>query len=95
MYAILDDANVIIGFETRDIPLKNLVHPDFIDRYIFTEDETLKAGDVYNRETEAFTIIPVPEPEPMPELLLSEVEQTQLETALNIEYLICLAELND
>ncbi|MDD3393493.1 MAG: hypothetical protein PHG19_02465 [Anaerotignum sp.] len=33
--------------------------------------------------------------EPIPEFPLSEAEQTQLETALNIEYLICLMELND
>ncbi len=30
-----------------------------------------------------------------PKILLSEAEQTQLETALNIEYLTCLMELND
>ena len=95
MYAILDDVNVVIGFEKREIPLENLVHPDFLDHYIFTADKSLKVGDVYDKETELFTITPIAEPEPMPELLLSEAEQTQLEIALNIEYLICLAELND
>ncbi len=35
---------------------------------------------------------PVPEPKEPP---LSEAEQTQLELALNVEYLTCLMELND
>lgn len=96
MYVILDDSNVIIGFEKRDVPLENLVHLDFVDHYIPTDDETLKIGDVYNRETKTFAITPVLEAEPeLQNHSLSEVEQTQLEAALNIEYLICLTELND
>ncbi len=100
MYAILDDVDVIIGFEKRDIPLEQLVHPDFIDHYVLTNGESLKVGDGYDRETGIFTITPVlePEPEPEPEPQeppLSEAEQTQLELALNVEYLTCLMELND
>ncbi len=38
--------------------------------------------------------IPEPETEPQ-ETPLSEAEQTQLELALNVEYLTCLMELND
>ncbi|MDD3139757.1 MAG: hypothetical protein PHX08_12390 [Lachnospiraceae bacterium] len=100
MYAILDDADVIIGFETRVTPLENLVHPDFIGHYVLTKDEKLKVGDGYDRETGTFTITPEPEPEPQPqpqpqEPSLSEAEQTQLELDLNVEYLTCLMELND
>ena len=98
MYAILDDANVIIGFEKRDIPLEELVHPDFIDHYIFTEDTTLKVGDGYDRETKTFIITPIPEPPEPPEPeqpRLSDMEQTVLETSFNVEYLLCLAELDN
>ncbi len=95
MYAILDDANVIIGFETREIPLGNLVHPDFIDHYIFTEDETLKVGDVYNRETEAFTITSVVEPVAEIEIgsFLSATDQAIMQTAITIEYMAALMEV--
>lgn len=101
MYAILDDANVIMGFEERNMPLNELTHPDFFNLYISTNDETLKLGDIYDRENQVFIITPMPEPpapEPVPEPQeppLTGMEQTVLETSLNVEYLMCLAELNN
>ncbi|MEA4972897.1 hypothetical protein SDC9_148486 [bioreactor metagenome] len=60
MYAILDDADIVIGFELRDIPLCDLVHPNFVKNYILTDNDSLKEGDIYNRETGEFTIVPMP-----------------------------------
>lgn len=52
-------------------------------------DETVFVGMGYQEGRFSDYISPQPV-----EPTLSEGEQTQLETALNIEYLICLAELN-
>lgn len=47
-------------------------------------------GKIYNNGV--WEEVPV---EPIPEPPLTETEQTVLETSLNVEYLMCLAELNN
>ncbi len=53
-------------------------------------DDTVKIGMGYKDGTFGEYIPPEPKETP-----LSEAEQTQLELALNVEYLTCLMELND
>lgn len=58
MYAILNGVNEIADFETRDLPLSELVHEDFRNRYIeIPSEHTLKRGDIWNAETESWDIV--------------------------------------
>ena len=62
MYAVLSSSNAIVEFDNRDIPLNELIHEDFIDRYIeISEENTLKFGDIWNKETQTWEIIEAPE----------------------------------
>lgn len=52
--------------------------------------DTSLIGKIYNNGV--WEEVPI---EPIPEPPLTETEQTVLETSLNVEYLMCLAELNN
>lgn len=54
-------------------------------------DDTVTLGMIYNSETGTFSEYTPPEPEPEPPL--SETEQAILDTAINVDYLVCMKEL--
>lgn len=57
-----------------------------------TCDDIVKLGMFYNPETGEFSeYIP---PMPTPDSPLSEQEQIAIDTALNVEYMVCLMETN-
>lgn len=56
-------------------------------------DDTVTLGMIYDPETGAFSEYTPPEPEPIPEPQLTETEQAILETAVNVDYLVCMKEL--
>ena len=56
-------------------------------------DDTVTLGMIYDPETEAFSEYIPPEPEPTPEPQLTETEQAILGTAINVDYLVCMKEL--
>ncbi len=56
-------------------------------------DDTVTLGMIYDPETGAFSEYTPPEPEPTPEPQLTETEQAILETAINVDYLVCMKEL--
>jgi len=99
MYAITDDANTIIGFEKRALPLNDLAHVDYHKNYILITDDTLAIGDIYDAETKAFKVVekaikcddsaPIEPPKPP----LSEIELAILDTAINTQYLVILTEM--
>ena len=51
-------------------------------------------GMVYDPETGTFSEYIPPEPEPTPTPPLTEQEQIAIDTALNVEYMVCLMEAN-
>ena len=56
-------------------------------------DDTVTLGMIYDPETGAFSEYTPPEPEPTPEPQLTETEQAILDTAINVDYLVCMKEL--
>lgn len=56
-------------------------------------DNTVTLGMIYDPETGAFSEYTPPEPEPTPEPQLTETEQAILDTAINVDYLVCMKEL--
>ena len=56
-------------------------------------DDTVTLGMIYDPETEAFSEYIPPEPEPTPEPEITETEQAILDTAINVDYLVCMKEL--
>lgn len=56
-------------------------------------DDTVTLGMIYDPETGAFSEYTPPEPEPAPEPQLTETEQAILDTAINVDYLVCMKEL--
>jgi hypothetical protein len=87
-YAQLDENNICIGVSqlTGKVTLDNMI--------LIAECNASLLGMTYN--SGVWEEAPEPDPKPQPqEPQLTEGEQTQLEIALNIEYLICLAELSD
>lgn len=52
-------------------------------------DDTVTLGMIYNSETGTFSEYTPPTPEPP----LSETEQAILDTAINVDYLVCMKEL--
>ena len=56
-------------------------------------DETVTLGMIYDPETVTFSEYTPPEPEPTPEPQLTETEQAILDTAINVDYLVCMKEL--
>lgn len=89
MYAILDSQDTVIGMETRDLPIEALVHEDFYQYYIQTNDILVEVGDQYDRAAGTFRHMD----QPSPVVPLTEAEQMQLEMALNLDYLVTLADL--
>ena len=68
MYAILKQDNSIGDFETRNLPLSELVHEDFRHLYIeIPSNHTLKVGDIWHPDTQEWEIVELPEPEIIPE----------------------------
>lgn len=57
-------------------------------------DDTVILGMVYDPETGTFSEYIPPEPEPIPTPPLTEQEQIAIDTALNVEYMVCLMEAN-
>ena len=53
----------------------------------------ISAEGVYDSETGTLSEYTPPEPEPTPEPPLSETEQAILDTAINVDYLVCMKEL--
>ncbi len=56
-------------------------------------DETVTLGMIYDPETGTFSEYAPSEPEPIPEPQLTETEQAILDTAINVDYLVCMKEL--
>jgi hypothetical protein len=56
-------------------------------------DDTVTLGMIYDPETVTFSEYTPPEPEPTPEPQLTETEQAILDTAINVDYLVCMKEL--
>ena len=56
-------------------------------------DETVTLGMIYDPETVTFSEYTPPEPEPAPEPQWTETEQAILDTAINVDYLVCIKEL--
>ena len=57
MYAILKLDNTIGAFETRETPLQDLVPEEFRSLYVqIPPDHTLKVGDLWDPETQTWTI---------------------------------------
>ena len=56
-------------------------------------DETVTLGMISDPETVTFSEYTPPEPEPTPEPQLTETEQAILDTAINVDYLVCMKEL--
>jgi hypothetical protein len=56
-------------------------------------DETVMLGMIYDPETGTFSEYTPPEPEPTPEPEITETEQEILDTAINVDYLVCMKEL--
>lgn len=56
-------------------------------------DDTVTLGMIYDSETGTFSEYTPPEPEPTPEPQLTETEQAILDTAINVDYLVCMKEL--
>ena len=56
-------------------------------------DDTVTLGMMYDPETGTFSEYTPPEPELTPEPTLTETEQAILETAINVDYLVCMKEL--
>ena len=56
-------------------------------------DDTVTLGMIYDPETGTFSEYTPPEPEPTPEPQLTETEQAILDTAINVDYLVCMKEL--
>ena len=56
-------------------------------------DETVALGMIYDPETVTFSEYTPPEPEPTPEPQLTETEQAILDTAINVDHLVCMKEL--
>ena len=52
-------------------------------------DDTVTLGMIYDPETGAFSEYTPPEPEPQ----LTETEQAILDTTINVDYLVCMKEL--
>ena len=57
-------------------------------------DDTVTLGMIYDPETGTFSEYTPPEPEPTPEPQLTETEQAILDTAINVDYLACLQDMN-
>ncbi|MDD3040023.1 hypothetical protein [Bacteroides sp.] len=82
-YAQLNIESICVGVSQLSGSIDgNLINLDFMDTSI--------VGKKYNNGT--WEEVPV---EPVPEPPLTEMEQTVLETSLNVEYLMCSAELNN
>ena len=56
-------------------------------------DDTVTLDMIYDPETNTITEYTPPEPEPIPEPQLTETEQAILDTAINVDYLVCMKEL--
>lgn len=56
-------------------------------------DDTVTLGMIYDSEAGTFSEYTPPEPEPTPEPQLTETEQAILDTAINVDYLVCMKEL--
>lgn len=83
MYAVLNPDNTISDFEIRDIPLEELVHPDFHCFYIEIEEiGTLKKGDIWHPDSRSWDSVPIiGQPEPTPEPEQKEYQPTNAEIA--------------
>ena len=90
MHVILSDSNTVIGIEKRELPLSELVHPEYEKHYIETQDTTLKVGDIYLPETNTFQIVAVEEvpiPEPIPPNTTPQELQMQVLADIQLENL--------
>lgn len=81
-YAQINEDNVCIAVSKLSgiVELPSMIRLDTYDASVL--------GKKYNNGI--WEEVPVPEPEPEP---LSEQEQSVLETAINVDYLVCLADL--
>ena len=82
-YAELDENNRCFHVTESELPLS--------ERIVAVDKNVL--GMIYNSETGTFSEYTPPEPEPTPEPPLSETEQAILDTAINVDYLVCMKEL--
>lgn len=82
-YAELDENNRCFHVTESELPLS--------ERIVAVDKNVL--GMIYNPETGTFSEYTPPEPEPTPEPPLSETEQAILDTAINVDYLVCMKEL--
>ncbi len=55
-YVIISEDNIVRGFETRNLPLEELVHPDFWHLYIpVTTLDGVELEAIYDPTTKTFT----------------------------------------
>lgn len=82
-FAEIDENNFCFHVTETELPQS--------EKIISTEEFVL--GMIYDPETGTFSEYTPPEPEPIPEPPLSETEQAILDTAINVDYLVCMKEL--
>ena len=82
-YAELDENNRCFHVTESELPLS--------ERIVAVDKNVL--GMIYNPEAGTFSEYTPPEPEPIPEPQLTETEQAILDTAINVDYLVCMKEL--
>ena len=83
LYAELDENNRCFHVTDNELPLS--------DKCVLVDKDVL--GMIYDPETGTFSEYTPPEPEPIPEPPISETEQAILDTAINVDYLVCMKEL--
>ena len=86
--------NRVIGIEKNENEVPKWP-PDNAGNFVLAIpcDDTVTLGMIYDPETGTFSEYTPPEPEPVPEPPLTEQEQAILETAVNVDYLVCMKEL--
>ena len=92
-YAMILQNRVIGVLENQETELHWPPDPNGTSVLAISCADTVTLGMMYDPETGAFSEYTPPEPEPTPEPQLTETEQAILDTAINVDYLVCMKEL--
>ena len=98
-YAVVVRVRMQVSGYVKNPEIVNLQNNIVVDLKDHKQKEEVDVGWFYNAETNTFSkegVVTYPEPEPEPESEpepLTEIEQCILDTSLNTEYLVCLADL--
>ena len=92
-YAMISNNRVIGVLLNRETEPEWGPTPDGSPVLAIPCDDTVTLGMIYDPETNTFTEYTLPGPEPTPEPELTETEQAILDTAINVDYLVCMKEL--